>query len=112
MRPVQPVLASGVIFLVLGVENKLNAAPPYTFRNLATFSMHEFPFGGLTLDAGGNLFGTTYFGGSGNQGSVYRLNAQTNYSLSTIVSFNGTNGANPNASMIADSAGNLYGTTY
>ena len=33
------------------------------------------------------------------------------YSLSTLASFNGTNGTNPLAGLIMDSSGNLYGTT-
>jgi uncharacterized repeat protein (TIGR03803 family) len=31
------------------------------------------PYGGLTLDAGGNLFGTTSNGGSGGYGTVYKM---------------------------------------
>src|SRR5579863_6556084 len=31
------------------------------------------PYGGLTLDQAGNLYGTTYYGGTGNRGAVYKL---------------------------------------
>jgi uncharacterized repeat protein (TIGR03803 family) len=33
------------------------------------------------------------------------------YSLTTLATFNGANGADPNCTLIADSSGNLYGTT-
>lgn len=37
--------------------------------------------------------------------------APPSYSLTTLAEFNGTNGAEPEAGLVADSAGNLYGTT-
>ena len=32
--------------------------------------------------------------------------------LTTLVSFNGTNGSEPSSGLVADSAGDLFGTTY
>ena len=32
--------------------------------------------------------------------------------LTTLVSFNGTNGSEPSSGLIADAAGDLFGTTY
>lgn len=37
--------------------------------------------------------------------------ALADYTLQTLVSFNGTNGSSPEAGLIADASGNLYGTT-
>jgi uncharacterized repeat protein (TIGR03803 family) len=68
---------------------------------------------GLFADADGNLFGTTTFGGATNDGTVFELvnNGGGSYTLTTLVTFNGSNGANPNGTLIADAAGNLFGTT-
>jgi uncharacterized repeat protein (TIGR03803 family) len=63
------------------------------------------------MDADGNLYGTTANGGTDNYGTVFKLDASNNYALSTLVSFNGTNGRTPCAGVIMDGAGNLYGTT-
>jgi uncharacterized repeat protein (TIGR03803 family) len=73
------------------------------------------PSAGLVFDAAGNLYGTTYGGGANNAGTVFELMPETDggWTESVLHSFelNGTDGANPYASLILDSAGNLYGTT-
>ena len=38
-------------------------------------------------------------------------NGGGSYTPTTLVSFNGTNGADPRAGLIADAAGDLFGTT-
>jgi uncharacterized repeat protein (TIGR03803 family) len=75
-----------------------------------------FPAAGLTPGKDGNLYGTTGGGGDTYGGSfgdglgtVFRLT--TNGVLTTLVSFNGTNGAYPAESLTVGSDGNLYGTT-
>jgi len=81
----------------------------------------EFPAAGLLRDTSGNLFGTTQFGGSicGGVGigcgTVFELTptATGSYSETVLYRFSvGTDGANPRAGLIADAAGNLYGTTF
>ncbi len=72
------------------------------------------PCGTLTADANGNLFGTTFAGGAFNQGTVFEIAKTNGVYASTptiLVSFNGSNGANPNSSLIVDANGNLFGTT-
>jgi uncharacterized repeat protein (TIGR03803 family) len=81
---------------------------------LATFNgaNGSDPRGGLIADAAGNLFGTTFSGGAYNDGTVYELvNNGGAYTMVTLVSFNGIDGANPGAGLIEDAAGNLFGTT-
>jgi uncharacterized repeat protein (TIGR03803 family) len=68
------------------------------------------PYDGLIIDTAGNLYGTTQSGGANAFGTVFRVDAGTN-TLTTLASFDGANGREPLASLIADTAGNLYGTT-
>ena len=75
-----------------------------------------FPAAGLVRDSAGNLYGTTEFGGSSNNcsggcGTVFRLDATGTETV--LHSFIGplTDGQYPEAGLILDAAGNLYGTT-
>ncbi|MDB5293501.1 MAG: hypothetical protein JWL69_4742 [Phycisphaerales bacterium] len=88
-------------------------AGTHVFSTLATFngSNGNGPSGELIADAAGNLYGTTTNGGANNHGTVFQIAAGTN-AISTLATFNGSNGATPQAGLIADAAGNLYGTTY
>jgi uncharacterized repeat protein (TIGR03803 family) len=71
------------------------------------------PEAGLIFDATGNLYGTTYGGGTDNLGTVFKLtpNADGSWTESVLHSFNSGDGANPWAGLIFDATGNLYGTT-
>ena len=69
------------------------------------------PSAGLVADTSGNFYGTTYDGGASNLGTVFELAA--NGTESVLYSFKGgSDGENPVASLILDSQGNLYSTTY
>ena len=79
----------------------------------------EYPQCSLIADANGDLFGTTSYGGASGYGTVFEI--VNNGSLSapsyastpaTVVSFNGSNGAYPLGSLIADANGDLFGTTW
>ncbi|MGA3092437.1 MAG: choice-of-anchor tandem repeat GloVer-containing protein [Terriglobales bacterium] len=86
---------------------------------LHTFAGNQYgdgsePYGGLTLDTKGNLFGTTINGGSScNCGTIYKLTKSgKNYTESVLHSFSGSDGTNPYyVTLVFDKLGNLYGTT-
>jgi uncharacterized repeat protein (TIGR03803 family) len=66
---------------------------------------------GLTRDTQGNLYGTTYGGGAYSHGSVFKLDASGKQTV--LYSFTDTagDGAVPQAGLVLDAQGNLYGTT-
>jgi uncharacterized repeat protein (TIGR03803 family) len=85
----------------------------HTITTLASFDVGggPYPDAGVIMDSSGNLYGTTYNGGASHVGTVYEL-ANGSQTITALASFNGTNGANPEAGVIMDSSGNLYGTTF
>ena len=72
------------------------------------------PYSGLVADSAGNLYGTTTqdnYGSAIANGTVYELPV-TNYSaITTLATFNNSNGSRPQGSLAIDSAGDLFGTT-
>ena len=64
----------------------------------------------LLRDKAGNLYGVAYEGGASGFGAVFKLNKTGTESI--VYSFGaGTDGEYPGSGLIADTAGNLYGTT-
>jgi uncharacterized repeat protein (TIGR03803 family) len=89
---------------------------PWTQNTLYQFNFGadgKNPYAALTLDAAGNLYGTTLNGGDAGYGTVFELAPfDGGWAESVIHSFAGGNdGANPYAGVVLDSEGNLYGTT-
>jgi uncharacterized repeat protein (TIGR03803 family) len=85
-------------------------------------TLHEFegmpdagsPYGGLVADGGGNLYGTTYYGGKNGAGAVYEIykNLRGEYKERLLYSFKGgADGANPTSTLMFGKPGILYGTT-
>lgn len=72
------------------------------------------PYAGLTIDRGGKLYGTTFQGGSDQDGTVFRLSpAGSGWVLSSLYSFKGgADGYLPWARVVFGPDGALYGTTY
>jgi uncharacterized repeat protein (TIGR03803 family) len=94
---------NGTVFKVTpaGVETVL-----YAFDN-SSFGAN--PRASLIQGSDGNFYGTTYFGGASNGGTVFML-TPAGVEIG-IYSFTGTYNANPEASLIQSSDGNFYGTT-
>jgi uncharacterized repeat protein (TIGR03803 family) len=94
------------------------AAPAQTFKTLVNFGVTSGakPFFAAPIQGvDGNLYGTTSLGGTERThckygcGIVFRL--APSGALTTLHSFDGTDGANPWASLLLGTDGNLYGTT-
>lgn len=89
----------------------------YSFGGNAQFGPNgASPIAGVVFDSKGNIYGTTKAGGVKGAGTVYELVAPANgkgaYKEHVVFNFNGENGAAPKSSLIMDSLGYLYGTTY
>jgi uncharacterized repeat protein (TIGR03803 family) len=72
------------------------------------------PYAGLIFDAVGNLYGTTYLGGTYNQGTVFELTPAAGGGWAEQVlhnfNFDSSDGRGPDSGLVLY-AGNLYGTT-
>jgi uncharacterized repeat protein (TIGR03803 family) len=96
-----------------------NGTGGYTESVLYNFGTGVFedgihPSAGLILDAGGNLYGTAGAGGTDGRGTVFKLtpNGSGSYTESVLYNFQGSpDGNGPEASLVMDPSGNLYGTT-
>jgi uncharacterized repeat protein (TIGR03803 family) len=87
--------------------------------------LHTFPgqgadgayaYSGVILDADGNLYGTTYYGGTYNDGTVFEVPAGQgpNGPDKILYSFHAGldhGGDDPEGGLVFDPSGNLYGTT-
>ncbi len=71
------------------------------------------PFGGLTFDSSGNLYGTTSAGGTANYGTVFKLTPSTSGLTENILyNFQGaSDGGTAIAGLTLDNSGNLNGVT-
>jgi uncharacterized repeat protein (TIGR03803 family) len=82
-----------------------NSGPLFSFDGPAG----GYPSAALVQAADGNFYGTTTYGGTYGEGTLFRLT--TNGLLATLLSFDLTNGAQPSAALAQGADGNLYGTT-
>jgi uncharacterized repeat protein (TIGR03803 family) len=89
--------------------------PGGVFTSLVSFAGANGanPKAALTPGNSGTLYGTTFAGGVSNWGTIFLIT--TNGAFTNLFSFTGTNnpwqGAAPAAALVADGAGNFYGTT-
>jgi uncharacterized repeat protein (TIGR03803 family) len=100
----------------LGVIFKIT--PQGKFSILHRFAAGGFegalPDGPLTIDAGGNLYGTTIQGGNSSLcnlgcGVVFKVSAKGAFSV--LHALSQTDGEYPKGNLIVDPLGNIYGTT-
>jgi uncharacterized repeat protein (TIGR03803 family) len=74
----------------------------------------ETPLASLIFDHTGHLYGTTGGGGAYEEGTVFELTPGSNGAWTETILYDftgGADGASPEANLVSDSSGNLYGTT-
>ena len=88
------------------------AATEKTVYSFSRFPHGTTPLKNVTFDSAGNIYGTTCFGGTHNDGTVFKLTPGKNgsYTQTVLYSFSGSDGACPASGVVLDSAGNIYGT--
>ena len=106
-------LGDGAVF-----ELVRSSSGTFTFSLLASFlgANGDEPAGALVMDANGDLYGTTEYGGIGfvasransGDGVVFEL-ASGSHAIQNVARFNGVNGKMPQTGLVMDSSGNLYG---
>jgi len=94
-----------------GVVYKLDTSGQETVLYSFSFGSEAGqPLPGVVRDPAGNLYGTNSYGGTAGAGAVYKLDTAGNQTV--LYNFTGAaDGDIPEAGVIRDSAGNLYGTT-
>ena len=122
-RPISIASQLSALLLIALILGAVQCAQGQTFTVLHTFSGRDGanPFGSVTLDHAGNLYGTASAGGyTGNNcttagcGTVFRLAPRGNGWIFTLLySFQGDpDGATPYAGVTVGPNGSLYGTTF
>jgi uncharacterized repeat protein (TIGR03803 family) len=106
---------------LLGWGTVYKVAPSGNETVLYSFTGKEdggYPYASLVLDAKGNLYGTTYYGGDlscqppNGCGTVFKVDPAGNETV--LYSFTNAHpdyGLHPVGGLVRDKAGNLYGTT-
>lgn len=99
-----------------GCGTVFRLSPNGTLTTLVSFryDIGAAPYCGLVQDSDGNFYGTTAGGGAygspSGYGTVFKM---TRYgTLTSLVSFNDSNGSSPRAGLVQGNDGNFYGTTF
>jgi hypothetical protein len=105
----------GTVFKLSPPKTKGGKWTEEVLHNFASGSDGANPNGGLVLDGAGNVYGTTFAGGTPGWGMVFKLNppkekggawAEKRIHVFSVLS----DGANPSAGVVFDKNGDLYGS--
>lgn len=97
-----------------GIVYRLNPNGQFTVLHSFSGGDGNYPIAPPLLDTAGNLYGTTYSGGSGNCpasgcGVLFKIDPTGNYTV--LLNFGGILGYGPSTVLVEDRSGNLYGVT-
>jgi len=103
---------SGTVFKITAAGNLIT---PYNFCSKTNCSDGEQPYAGLVQATGGNFYGSTVEGGGSSQcsqgcGTVFKITPSG--TLTTLHSFDVSDGAYPVGTLVQATDGTFYGTTY
>ncbi len=104
--------SAGTVFELVNSSGSYTEKVLYSFTDAGGDGAE--PEAGVTMDASGNLYGTTLVGGTAGFGTVFELvNSSGSYTEKVLYSFmdTGGDGESPAAGLTMDASGNLYGTT-
>jgi uncharacterized repeat protein (TIGR03803 family) len=102
---------NGVVFQMRLRNGQWDLRTLYSFKGQPDAG---FPYGGLIFDQAGNLYGTTYYDGANDLGSIYQLapGPHGTWKERVLYSFQGgSDGSNSISGLVFDANGSLYGTT-
>lgn len=104
----------GIVFQIAQASGSADGGTYSVLHRFQPGNDGVYPSGSLLIDNGGNIFGTTFTGGTTNFGTVYELSppkaAGRPWSESVLYTFSGYNNA-PTSGLAMDLAGDLFGTT-
>ena len=104
-------LAAASAFLASTAALSLSSLPAEA-QSYTVLHAFETPAGTPSVSVqgpDGSLYGTTYYGGAGNSGTVFKITPSG--TLTTLYSFSGSDGNGP-IGLVKGTDGNFYGTTY
>ena len=108
------ILAAIATVLVLALV-LMPAAQAQTYKKLHDFTGGQdgsTPLSGLTIDGAGNLYGATYYGGSANNGAVFKLvHKGAGFVFNTLHDFGSMDATHPYAKVTIGRDSSLFGTT-
>jgi uncharacterized repeat protein (TIGR03803 family) len=87
---------------------KVTPAGAYTTMYTMT-SADGYDGGGLTLGSDGNFYGASYYGGTNNEGTIFKVSTKGVYKV--LYSFNGNDGYHAFAPPVQGTDGKFYGIT-
>jgi len=110
---------AGVVFELSPGSGGWTETVRYSFCSQPNCSDGNAPYAGLMWGADGALYGTTAFGGTGFEvcvggcGTAFKLtpDSKGGWREEVLQAMRGRDGVQPEAALVADRQGNLYGTT-